>query len=246
MVGTPATRQQFVIEVQGLVKTFGLQTILRKLDLVVERGQFLALLGPNGAGKSTLLRILAALARPTAGIVRIGGWELPKEAFAVRRQLGIVSHVPLLYDTLSAEENLKFFADLYDLPQTTRAERIATVLEQVGLRRRASDPVRTFSRGMLQRLSIARAILHDPAILLLDEPYTGLDQQAAATLDELLHDLVGRGQHTLVMTTHDLERGHALASHLAILNRGKIAYYGACVDIPKAEVPALYAQTIAQ
>lgn len=234
-----------MIQVEGLVKTFGLYPVLRRLDLSVERGQFLTLLGPNGAGKSTLLRILAALARPTAGRVRIGGWDLPKEAFAVRRQLGLVSHQPLLYDTLTAEENLRFFAQLYHLPAETQSQRIQTVLEQVGLQHRARDLVRTFSRGMIQRLTIARVILHDPAVLLLDEPYTGLDQQAAATLDDLLRDLAHSGQYTLIMTTHDLQRGHALASHLAILKAGKIGFLGPCADIPAADVPTLYAETLA-
>jgi len=232
-----------MIVVEGLVKMYGLQPVLRKLDLHVERGQFLTLLGPNGSGKSTLLRILAALARPTSGVVTIGGWALPQEAFAVRRQLGVVSHLPLLYDTLSAEENLHFFARLYDLPPESRAERVKAVLEKVGLKYRARDVVRTYSRGMLQRLTIARAILHDPVVLLFDEPYTGLDQEASAILDELLRDLAADGR-TIVMTTHDIQRGHALSSHLAILRQGKVGYYGACAAIAPHDVGRLYVETI--
>lgn len=232
-----------MIIVEGLVKTYGLLPVLRKLDLHVERGQFLVLLGPNGSGKSTLLRILAGLAKPTAGVVKIGGWQLPKEAFAVRRQLGVVSHLPLLYDTLTAEENLHFFTQLYDLPREGREARVKKVLETVGLKFRARDQVRTFSRGMLQRLTIARAILHDPAVLLFDEPYTGLDQEASAVLDELLRDLAGQGR-TIVMTTHDIQRGHGLASHLAILSRGKIGYLSECSSIPASDVFRLYTETI--
>lgn len=229
-----------MIEIRKLTKTFGLNPVLRGVDLDVERGQFLALLGPNGSGKTTLLRILAALARPTGGTVRIGGWDLPAEADFVRAQLGVVSHLPLLYDTLTAEENLLLFARLYDLPADQRRERVNAVLERVGLARRARDVVRTFSRGMQQRLAIARATLHDPAILLLDEPYTGLDQDAAALLDTLLRE-VAVGGRTIVMTTHDLRRGHALADRIAILSRGKIAFDAACADTDPDALPALYA-----
>jgi len=229
-----------MIAVQGLTKVFGINPVLRGLDLSVAHGEFVTLLGPNGSGKSTLLRILGALSRPTSGSVRIGGWELPKEADFVRRQLGVVSHLPLLYDTLTAEENLYFFARLYDMPSEQRAERIRTVLERVGLWRRARDVVRTYSRGMLQRLAIARAILPDPAVLLLDEPYTGLDQDAAALLDDLLREVAVSGR-TVLMTTHDLRRGYLLADRVAILSRGKIAFDQPTSAIDPGALPSLYA-----
>ncbi|MBN1678862.1 MAG: heme ABC exporter ATP-binding protein CcmA [Anaerolineae bacterium] len=229
-----------MIEAQKLVKIFGVNPVLRGLDLDVQRGEFLALLGPNGSGKTTLLRILAALARPTSGTVRIGGWELPGEADYVRAQLGVVSHMPLLYDTLTAEENLLFFARLYDLPRGERRDRVHTMLRRVGLHRRARDVVRTFSRGMVQRLAIARAVLHDPAVLLLDEPYTGLDQDAAALLDDLLGEVAAAGR-TVIMTTHDLRRGHALADRIAILSRGTIVYDVSCHAVAAADLPGLYA-----
>lgn len=229
-----------MIVVRALTKVYGINPVLRGLDLSVARGEFVTLLGPNGSGKSTLLRILGALSHPTGGTVRIGGWELPREADFVRRQMGIVSHLPLLYDTLTAEENLRFFARLYDLPVEQRAERIQAVLRRVGLWRRARDVVRTYSRGMVQRLAIARAILHDPAVLLLDEPYTGLDQDAAALLDDLLRE-VAIGGRTVLMTTHDLRRGHALADRVAILSRGKIAFDQPTRAIDPAALPGLYA-----
>ncbi|MBN1562681.1 MAG: heme ABC exporter ATP-binding protein CcmA [Anaerolineae bacterium] len=231
-----------MIEVRNLVKAFGLHPVLRGLDLDVARGEFVTLLGPNGSGKSTLLRILGALSRPTSGTVKIGGWELPGEADYVRAQLGVVSHMTLLYDTLTAEENLMFFARMYNLPPESRRARIDELLHRVGLHRRARDVVMTFSRGMQQRLAIARAILHDPAVLLLDEPYTGLDVDAAALLDELLREVAISGR-TVIMTTHDLQRGHALADRVAILSRGKIAYTAPCSAIKPSELPALYADT---
>jgi heme exporter protein A len=236
----PDAHLPVVIEARKLTKTFGVNPVLRGLDLDVPRGEFVTLLGPNGSGKTTLLRILGALSRPTAGTIRIGGWELPKEADRVRAQLGVVSHLPLLYDTLTAEENLLFFARLYNLPRAERHDRIEAVLRRVGLWRRARDVVRTYSRGMQQRLAIARAILHDPAVLLLDEPYTGLDQDAAALLDELLRE-VAIGGRTVVMTTHDLWRGHALADRIVILSRGKLAYDERTSAIDPAALPTLYA-----
>lgn len=229
-----------MISVRGLTKVFGVNPVLRGVDLAVTRGEFVTLLGPNGSGKSTFLRILGALSRPTSGSVQIGGWDLPKEADFVRRQLGIVSHLPLLYDNLTAEENMIFFARMYDIPTEQRAERVRTVLERVGLWRRARDLVRTYSRGMLQRLAIARAILHDPAILLLDEPYTGLDQDAAALLDDLLREVAVSGR-TVLMTTHDLRRGRDLADRVAILSRGKIAFDRPSSEIDPAELPGIYA-----
>lgn len=231
-----------MIEVRSLTKVFGLNPVLRGLDLDVARGEFLTLLGPNGSGKTTLLRILSALARPTSGSVKIGGWELPGEADYVRAQLGVVSHLPLLYDTLTAEENLLFFARLYNLPSSERRARVESVLRRVGLWKRARDIVQTYSRGMQQRLAIARAILHDPAVLILDEPYTGLDQDAAALLDQLLREVAVAGR-TVIMTTHDLQRGHALADRIAILSRGKIAFDAPTREIAFADLPMLYADT---
>lgn len=235
-----------MIVIENLVKTFGYFPVLRGIDLTVERGQFLALLGPNGSGKSTMLRILSGLAKPTAGRISIGGWTLPDEAFAIRRQLGIVSHLPLLYDNLTARENLLFFGRLYNLPEDYLAERSVMMLDRVGLAKRSDDLVRTFSRGMLQRLAIARAILHEPPILMLDEPYTGLDQDASALLDNLLSEVaaLGAGERTAIMTTHDLSRAYAHATHVAILSRGKVGYYGPTNQFSEQDLPRIYAETI--
>lgn len=209
-----------MIAVRRLVKRFGLKTVLNGVDFTVEPGEFVALLGPNGAGKTTLLRILSSLARPTLGEVRIAGYRLPAQAAEVRARLGVVSHLPLLYGDLTAEENLRFYARLYGLANPAR--RIAQVLEMVGLSERRHDLVRTFSRGMQQRLAIGRAILHDPDVVLFDEPYTGLDQDAALMLDGVLKQVARRGR-TVVMTSHDLARAEALATRFDVLSRGVIA-----------------------
>jgi len=217
-----------MIEVRKLVKRFGLKTVLRGLDFKVEAGEFVAILGPNGAGKTTFLRILATLSRPALGDVRIGGYRLPQHAAAVRRRLGVVSHLPLLYGDLTAEENLRFYGRMYAVPHLDR--RIAEVLEMVGLATRRRDLVRTFSRGMQQRLAIGRAVLHDPEVMLFDEPHTGLDQDACAMLDNVLREVAVRGR-TVVMTSHDLARVGDLASRFDVLSRGVIA-----ASVPRSEM----------
>ncbi len=230
-----------MIAVRKLVKRFGLKVVLRGLDFEVAPGEFVALLGPNGAGKTTFLRILASLACPTLGEVCIAGYRLPRQAAAVRRLLGVVSHQPLLYGDLTAEENLSFFARMYDLPEPR--PRIAEVLELVGLASRRRDLVRTFSRGMQQRLAIGRAVLHDPSVMLFDEPHTGLDQDACAMLDTVLRDVAARGR-TVVMTSHDLARAGDLASRLDVLSGGVV-----CASVQRSQVhpddlPAFYRQAL--
>lgn len=226
-----------MIEVRKLVKRFGLKPVLRGLDLTVEQGEFVALLGPNGAGKTTLLRILATLSRPTMGQVHIAGFELPKQSAAVRRRLGVVSHQPLLYGDLTAEENLLFYGRMYYLDNLR--SRIDEVLDLVGLSARRGDLVRQYSRGMQQRLAIGRAILHQPEVLLFDEPHTGLDQDSAAMLDGVLKEIAARGR-TVVMTSHDLTRAADLATRIDILSRGVIARSLAVESLDPAGLPALY------
>jgi heme exporter protein A len=226
-----------MIEVRKLVKTFGLKPVLRGLDFRVERGEFVALLGPNGAGKTTFLRILATLSRPNMGDVIVSGWRLPSQATEVRSLIGVVSHQPLLYGDLTAEENLQFYSRMYGIDDLD--SRVAEVLGIVGLSTRRRELVRKYSRGMQQRLTIARAILHAPELLLFDEPHTGLDQDAAAMLDEVLREVAGRG-HTVVMTSHDLPRAVDLATRVDIISKGKIAASINRGDVPPEEMPALY------
>ena len=208
-----------MIEVQKLVKRFGLKTVLRKLDFQVVEGEFVGVVGPNGAGKTTFLRILATLSRPTFGAVKIAGYPLPAKAAQVRAKLGVLSHQPMLYGDLTAEQNLRFFGRMYGVVDLD--VRIAYMLDTVGLSDRRRDLVRTFSRGMQQRLAIGRAVLHDPQLLLLDEPYTGLDQDAASMLDTILRSVTAQGR-TVVMTSHDLARVSDLASRFDVLSRGAI------------------------
>lgn len=209
-----------MITVRNLYKRFGLKTVLRSLDFEVKPGEFVALLGPNGAGKTTLLRILSSLSRQSHGEVSIAGYRLPAQASAVRRRLGVVSHLPLLYGDLTAEENLLFYGKMYGI--SALAQRVMEVLVLVGLADRRRDLVRTFSRGMQQRLAIGRAILHDPDVMLFDEPHTGLDQDACTMLDSVLSEIAARGR-TVVMTSHDLARTADLATRFDVLSRGVIA-----------------------
>lgn len=209
-----------MIRLNGIVHQYGLNPVLRGVNLQVNAGEFVTLVGPNGAGKSTLMRIVATLLRPTSGEVSVGGWPLPGEADKVRQHIGLVSHQALLYHDLTAAENLAFFARAYRIENAE--ERVMNALRKVGLFTRQRDPVGTFSRGMVQRLTIARATLHEPDVLLLDEPYTGLDHEASRLLDDLLLEQVALGR-TILMITHDIVHGLELADRLVILYRGKIS-----------------------
>lgn len=229
-----------MIILRQISKVYGMRPILRGVDLVVAKGERLVLFGPNGAGKTTLLRITAGLTRPTTGAGTVGGWPLSTHAGAVRSLIGVVSHHTLLYDELSAEENLRLYAYLYGLRTQGAAERIAEVLEMTGLYQRSADVVRTFSRGMQQRLAIARALLHRPSVMLLDEPYTGLDQQAASRLDSMLSTMAEAGC-TILLTTHDIPHGLSVADRVAVLADGHIVHYGSADSFDTHALTDLYA-----
>jgi heme exporter protein A len=210
-----------MIDVKGLSKSFGRNRVLRSIDLMVKTGECVAIFGPNGAGKSTLLQILAGAMKPTAGKVRIGGIDTAEDPISTRRSIGFVSHLPLLYSELSALENLTFYGHMYDVPDLS--DRIKEILSQVGLSFRAHDSVRIFSRGMIQRLALARALLHSPQVLLLDEPFTGLDHKAGQVLREILQHVINT-EGTVLMATHDFERGLELCHRACILTSGRIVY----------------------
>lgn len=230
-----------LIDVSKLIKRFGPKVVLRNLEFQAMPGEFVALLGPNGAGKTTFLRILSSLSSPTLGKVRVAGHDLPRQSSAVRRKLGVVSHLPLLYGDLTAEENLRFYARMYGVERM--GDRITEVLGLVGLEARRRDLVRTFSRGMQQRLAIGRAIIHDPELLLLDEPHTGLDQDACEMLDDVLRNVAARGR-TVVMTSHDLSRVEDLASRFDVLTRGNITASSARSALARDGLLAFYRQSL--
>lgn len=215
-----------MIEIEGLAKYFGRFTALRDVRLSVDRGEFVALFGRNGAGKTTLLRILAGLARPSAGSVRIHA-PGPKTPQAARGSFGYLSHNTALYGDLTACENLGFYARMLDLG--TGERELEERLRGVGLAGRGREPVRNYSRGMQQRLALVRAFLHDPEILLLDEPFTGLDRAGAEFLKRYLSGAHARGR-TCVMAIHDTALGHELADRLVVIEKGVVA-----LDLPKRE-----------
>lgn len=206
-----------MLEAVDIARSYGLRPALRGITLSVQPGEFVAVLGANGAGKTTLLRILATLARPDAGQLHIGGVDALQRPIAARRAVGLVSHQPLIYPDLSPAENLAFFARLYGVALSVIPDR----LRRVGLHLRANDPARTLSRGMTQRLAIARALLHDPAVVLLDEPFTGLDQTSARNLSALLGEMAAAGR-ALVMTTHEFGRGLDGVTRGVIIRGGRI------------------------
>jgi heme exporter protein A len=209
------------IVAEGVTKSFGNIQALCGVDLKVKKGEFLTVFGPNGAGKTTLIKLLATLTKPTSGKLIIANHDIKKEPDKVRGLIGVISHDPYLYGNLSALENIRFFASLYEISQAK--EKAIGVIKQVGLESRMHDLVRTFSRGMQQRLAVARAIIHEPKILLLDEPYTGLDQHGGRIFGDLLKWLKSQNR-TIIMTTHNLPEGLEISDRVAILDRGKIIY----------------------
>jgi heme exporter protein A len=230
-----------MIRVSKLTKRFGLKTVLKGVDFEAEDGEFVALLGPNGAGKTTFLRILATLISPTFGEVSLAGYRLPEQAAVVRRHLGMLSHFPLLYENLTAEENLRFYGRLYGVIDLGR--RADEMLSLVGLEKLRGELVRTFSRGMQQRLAIARALMHDPNILLFDEPYTGLDQDASTRLDQILASVAAEGR-TVVMASHDLSRASQLATRFDVLSHGRIAASTNRSKMGRKDLLAFYSEAI--
>jgi heme ABC exporter ATP-binding subunit CcmA len=204
-------------------KTFEFKPVLRGVSLTIPAAATVALLGPNGAGKTTLLRILATLARPSAGEVTLDGLDLRRDAQAIRKRVGYLGHQPMLYEELTAEENLDFFARMYGVQD--RRARVGVLLERVGLRRKAKGRVRDLSRGQTQRLALARALLHEPSLLLLDEPDSGLDEQGIALLEEILRERADASQ-TAIFTTHDLAWGLRVADRAVALVAGRITYDG--------------------
>ncbi len=208
-----------VLEARKLVKEFGRKKALKGVSLTLFEGDFVVLFGPNGAGKTTLLKIISTVMLPTSGELWIDSRPVKNNETEVRKLIGFVTHHPLLYEELTVRENLNFYGRMYGVKEVEI--KIKNLLEKVGLLHRQNDLVRTLSRGLLQRLAIVRALLHDPLLLLFDEPYTGLDPSATLLLDKLLKNLKEEG-HTILMTSHDLERGYEQAERIVLLSKGEI------------------------
>jgi heme exporter protein A len=223
-----------VIELESLTRHFGERTVLRDVSLTLLHGQTLAVLGRNGAGKSTLLRILATLLRPHSGSARLFGEPLPRQSWKVRGRLGLLGHEPLLYRDLSGRENLIYHARLHGVPM----QRVDEVLRAVAMHDRADDPIRSLSRGMVQRLTVARAVLHSPELLLLDEPRSNLDPAAG----ELVEPLIGRASGvTRVLTSHDPQAALAESDVVLALQGGRAAYLGPPAGLDAGTLKELYA-----
>jgi len=231
------TNSDFDILADELEKTYGNFDALRGVSLKIKRGEFFTLFGPNGAGKTTLIKLLATLSAPTSGSLRVFDYDVKNEVQSIRSIIGVISHDTYLYENLSAFENIKFFAQLYGLSDVDN--RVSTVIEQVGLKSRMHDLVRTFSRGMKQRLTVARAIVHEPKILLLDEPYTGLDLNGAQIFGEMLSALKSQSR-TILMTTHNIDEGLGLSDRVGILVKGKIVFESSASDLNSLNFKDLY------
>jgi heme exporter protein A len=223
--------------VRDLRKDYGHHEALRGVDLELDPGTFLTIFGPNGAGKTTFMKILSTLTRPTEGTAHVGGKDVVKDAASVRKRVGVISHNTYLYAQLSALENLEFYAAMYRVPKAR--ERAISLLKKMDLVTRMDDRVSGYSRGMQQRLSVARALLHDPELLLLDEPYTGLDQHASRVLAEVLQGLRD-GNRTVIMTTHNLQEGLTGCDRVAILVEGQFVYDRVVADIDASTFQQTY------
>ena len=227
------------VEARDLAKVFGERKALDGVSFSLPAGAFLSIFGPNGAGKTTLLRILSTLARPTSGALNMLGVDALEEPQKLRSRIGLISHKSMVYGDLSASENLEFFASLYGKPDRAR---IRELLQLVELDHRRNDPARTFSRGMTQRLSIARALINDPAIVLLDEPYSGLDPHAMQLFDELIERV--RDGRTFIMVSHDLDKGLSLCTHALVLARGRVVTFDERAAIDEGAFRELYLSTV--
>jgi heme exporter protein A len=229
-----------LLSLEKVVKRYGDKTALHPLDIEISEGEFLTVLGANGAGKSTLLKIISQQMRPSSGNISYKGANIKTLGEAYRAKLGVISHQPFLYEGLSAYDNLLFYARLYRIKNP--AQRAKEVLTRVELKGRMHDPVRTYSRGMLQRASIARALINSPEIIFLDEPYTGLDRHASYVLTDILKEQAGK-QSTVILVTHDLALGYELASKLLILNKGQVVHYGG-KDVSEADFEKFYLERV--
>lgn len=228
------------IKTKKLSKVFGNRRAVDNVSIEVPQGAFLSIFGPNGAGKTTLLRMLSTLSRATSGSATLMGVDLKDDPDKARDHIGLISHNSMLYPDLTAEQNLLIYARLYGVANPEA--RVLELLEAVELKHRRLDVVRTFSRGMTQRLSIARALIHDPGVVFLDEPYSGLDPHAVEIFDGLIERQ--REGRTFVMVSHDLQKGFAMCTHALVLAKGKVVAFDEKGAFDFDEFSALYRSTV--
>ena len=228
---------KWAIKIANLKRSFGHINALNGINLEVSQGSFLTIFGPNGAGKTTLIKILSTLIAPSSGKAYIHGTDISKCGEEIRGKIGLISHNTFSYNNLNPYENLTFYGKLHGL--SNLKSRIEELLKEVGLSHRIHDPVRTFSRGMQQRLSIARAMLNNPSVIFLDEPYTGLDQHAGKILTDILTKL-HKAPNTILMVTHNLKKGLELCDQAAIVVSGKIVFQKPAVEIDPDEFEQIY------
>jgi heme exporter protein A len=230
-----------VIEIRNLKKSYGFKPVLRNINLTLLRGQRLALIGPNGAGKTTLLRILAGLNKPASGTVSVAGFDCVEQPQQLRQAIGFVAHQPYLYEDLTALENLLFFARMYDVEHPR--ERATELLQRMGLTRKMHDRVSALSRGQVQRVAWARALVHSPHILLLDEPDTGLDQDGDDLIISLFAEHIANGG-SILFTTHQLDRACSLSDSIDIIAGGRIVYHEETSALTVADLQQIYREVV--
>jgi heme exporter protein A len=241
MTETPAS-PAVTVQAQNIFKTFGVLRALRGISFTLDRGEFLTIFGPNGAGKTTLLNILSGLTQPTEGKARVAGFDVSEGDPNFKKQIGVISHASFLYADLSAVENLTFYAKMYGLDEPK--ETAVRAIKEVGLEGRMHDRIRTYSRGMQQRISIARAVLHNPSVLFLDEPFTGLDPHGSVVLKDTLRALHTE-KRTVLMTTHDISCGLELGDKVAIQAHGRFVFWENTDQLDKGRFEELYFDTLA-
>jgi ABC-2 type transport system ATP-binding protein len=229
-----------MIEMKGLSRSFGKARVVDNLNLKINEGEVFGFLGPNGAGKTTTVRMLTCLIRPTEGTALVDGLDIRKEsdAMSIRKKVGLLTESPGLYDTLSARRNLEFYSKLYDVPESRRDERIEHYLKMMGLWEKRDEPVGGFSKGMKQKMAIARCLLHEPRVLFLDEPTSGLDPEASKTVRDFILELKGEGR-TIFLCTHNLDEADRICDRIGIM-KGTILG----IDAPSSMKDRLYGRSI--
>lgn len=229
-----------IVDVKNLQRTFGDHKALEGLTFHVKQGEVFGLLGPNGVGKTTTVRLLNGILPPSAGSVRVFDLDPATQGESVRRKTGVLTETPALYERLSAHENLEFFGTLHEIPQAELNSRVNEMLEFFGLASRAKDKVETYSKGMKQRLALARALIHRPPLLFLDEPTSGLDPEAAQQVDDLIVNLRRTKEQTVILATHNLLEAQRLCDRVAIMNKGKILALGSLKELSQELWPVTW------